>query len=137
VGTSTLVANPTIGPALQGVCVARTNEVFSITEEEGNMANVRTARQVKSQQRRDRWRTTMQNAELKQKYRSFLRGYDNFRESCQVNHLVIETAMNSHFRDVDDNTYRDNNSSVEDTQLSHARDMGVCEMQCTLELLQD
>ena len=79
----------------------------------------------------------MQNAELKQKYRSFLSGYDDFRESCQVNHSDIKTAMNSCFRDVVDNTYRDNNSSVEDTQLSHACDMEVRKMQHTLELLQD
>ena len=119
------------------MAVARINADYSNTGGQGFTARAHTPKQIKSQQRQDRWRTVTQNAELELKYRTFLRGCKDFRETCNVNHEDIERAMHSCPRELDDYFYRGDHTPIEGNRMSQARDAEIREMQRTLELLEE
>ena len=102
-----------------------------------NTQRPNATRQSKNQRRRDRWRSTSHNWELKNKYRSFLRGYSKFRDSCKVQHTDIGLAMNRW-----DNTNKEDacgfvQHEATQSKMATAREIEIREMQRTVELLQD
>jgi hypothetical protein len=111
--------------------------VYSNTGEQGYSARACTPKQIKSQRRQDRWRTVAQNAKLKLKYRTFLRGCKDFWETCNVNHEDIERAMHRCPCEWDDYFYRGDHTPIEGKRMSQAWDVEIREMQRTLELLED
>jgi hypothetical protein len=83
----------------QGVGVRRW--VVSAT---GNGSN-RTARQIKSQHRRDTWFNNQISTAMKRKYRAFLAGYDKFSTCCDPTDEDIVKEVRQRGRDVDDHHY--------------------------------
>jgi hypothetical protein len=136
VGTNGLSANPTIGTELPNVHVAGANDNSSNTRGQGRGARERSARAAKSQSRRDKWLAAAHSADLKTKYRNFLKGYDIFRKSCTVQHSDIEKAMQNRFSEDGDN-FRDATMPAGQVRLNQAREVEVREMQRTIEMLQD
>jgi hypothetical protein len=76
------------------------------------------------------------NAELKNKYRRFLKGYHDFRETCKVKHDDVEHAMRRGPGEPDDYLYRDE-VDIDTHQVVQARYTEAREMRRTIELLQD
>ena len=131
VGTNSLNANPTIGTELPNVTVAGANVNSSNARGQGRGARERSARVAKSQSRRDRWLATAHSADLKTKYRNFLKGYDIFQKSCIVRHSDIEKAMQNHFRE-DGENFKDATIPAGQARLNQAREVEVREMQRTI-----